>query len=68
MTTNDYETVSVAGKAIKYDRSGRGHCWINADSLDCPADTQEEIAAEIINGKMDSCSDYVASNGLHYRW
>lgn len=63
------ETVKVVGKVISYDKSGgQGHCWVKADSMDCPADTQEEIAAEIIDGKQDTCSDYVASNGQHYRW
>jgi hypothetical protein len=60
---------TVAGKQIQFDRSGgQGHCWIAADGDNCPPSTQEEIAAEIIDGKQDTCDDYVASNGQHYRW
>lgn len=63
------EIVKVVGNVISYDKSnGQGHCWVKADEVDCPPSIQEEIAAEIIDGKQDSCSDYVASNGCHYRW
>ena len=63
------EIVNVAGKVISYDKSGgQGHCWVHADAIDCPPDIQKEIAAEIIDGKQDSCRNYVASNGQHYRW
>lgn len=58
----------VAGNAIQIDRSGVGHNWRNADADDVPASIQEEIAAEIIDGGNDDCDDYVASNGVHYRW
>lgn len=66
MTTN--EAVNVCGCEIQIDRSGVGHCWVPAAEHDCPANIQEEIAAEIIDGGQDECEDYVASNGLHYRW
>jgi hypothetical protein len=62
------ETVEVCGYSIKYDKSGVGHCWVAADAIDCPADIQEEISCEIIDGGKDECSDFVASNGVHYRW
>jgi hypothetical protein len=65
MTT---ETVEVCGCLIEYDKSGVGHCWVATDAIDCPADIQEEIAGEIVDGGKDECSDFVASNGVHYRW
>lgn len=60
--------ITVCGCEIEYDKSGVGHCWVAADAIDCPADIQEEIAGEIIDGKNDECADFVASNGVHYRW
>jgi len=33
-----------------------------------PATITEEIAAEIIDGGRETCDDYIASNGQHYRW
>lgn len=63
------ETVKINGIKISYDKSGgQGHCWVKADNMDCPESIQEEIAAEIIDGKQTTCSDYRASNGQHYRW
>jgi hypothetical protein len=62
------EQVEVCSTPIQYDKSGVGHCWVAATEADCPASIQEEIAGEIIDGKMDNCDDYVASNGIHYRW
>jgi hypothetical protein len=54
---------------VQYDKSGgQGHCWVNATEDNLPADVQEEIAAEIIDGRHGSVSDYTASNGQHYRW
>lgn len=66
MKTQD--SSKVCGKQIKHDNSGVGHNWKNIDANDIPADIQEEIAAEIIDGKQDTCDDYCATNGLHYRW
>jgi hypothetical protein len=66
MTTN--EARLVCGTQIQHDNSGVGHNWRNIDANDLPADIREEIAAEIIDGKQESCEKYVASNGLHYRW
>jgi hypothetical protein len=36
--------------------------------MSCPANIVNEIEAEIIDGEKESCDDYVASNGRHYRW
>jgi hypothetical protein len=61
--------VSVNGLTIQIDRSGgHGHCWRDCDSIDCPPSVQEEIAAEIIDGRGGQVIYYVASNGQHYRW
>lgn len=60
--------MNIDGTTIQYDRSGVGHCWVEADEIDCPPSVQDEIAAEIIDGEQESCDDYVASNGCHYRW
>lgn len=65
--TNEIET-TVCGNQIQIDRSGVGHCWESIDREDIPANIVEEIEAEIIDGGSESCEDYVASNGLHYRW
>jgi hypothetical protein len=59
---------TLESKTIQHDNSGVGHNWRTIDADDLPADIAEEIAAEIIDGGKDECSDYVASNGLHYRW
>ena len=62
-------TIYICGCVIQHDHSGgQGHCWSNADDVDCPANIQEEIAAEIIDGGKGECDDFVASNGQHYRW
>ncbi len=45
---------------------GQGHCW--RTPADLPATIEEEIAAEILDGGRETCDDYVASNGQHYRW
>jgi hypothetical protein len=59
---------TVAGCRIKHDASGVGHAWRNIDRDDIPADIVLEIEGEIIDGGRDYCSDFVASNGEHYRW
>lgn len=53
-------------KQIQHDNSGVGHNWRNIDQDDIPANILEEIEGEMIDG--DECENYVASNGLHYRW
>lgn len=58
----------IQGKAIRYDRSGIGHNWRSIDARTIPFDIREEIAAEIIDGKKESCDRYVATNGECYRW
>lgn len=60
--------ITVCDKPIQFDKSSVGQCWVAADEFNCPADVQEEIAAEIVDGKNDTCDDYIASNGQHYRW
>lgn len=65
MTT---EQITINGIAIQHDKSGVGNCWVAADNDNCPPSIAEEIAAEIIDGGNDDCDDYVAINGLHYRW
>lgn len=59
---------TVCGYQIQHDNSGVGHNWRMIDASDIPASIREEIAAEIIDGGKDVCADFVASNGLHYRW
>ena len=61
--------ITVCGKAIQWDKSnGQGHAWVAADEIDCPASIQEEIAGEIVDGKVKTTRNFVASNGQHYRW
>ena len=66
--SNAAKQIVVCGNPIQYDKSGVGHCWVAADSIDCPEEIQEEIAGEIIDGGVDSCDEFVGSNGVHYRW
>lgn len=59
----------IDGRQVLWDKSGgQGHNWVLADAEAMPADIREEIAAEIIDGNVDECPDYVAKNGQHYRW
>ncbi len=62
------EINTVCGNQVQYDKSGVGHCWVNIDREDIPASIIEELEGEMIDGRMDSCEDFVASNGIHYRW
>lgn len=64
----DEADTKVCGKTIQIDLSGVGHCWRAIARDDIPSSVIEDIEAEIIDGKRDSCADFVASNGLHYRW
>lgn len=61
-------TNTVCDKQIQHDASGVGHAWRNVDRNDIPADIIEEIEGEIVDGGKDSCSDFIGSNGEHYRW
>lgn len=65
MTTSE---TTVAGCRVQYDNSGVGHNFKDVDREDIPANIVEEIECEIIDGENDECDDFVASNGLHYRW
>lgn len=60
--------MEIENKTIQVDISGAGQGWRVADEDLCPANVQQEIAAEIIDGKVSETRDYVASNGVHYRW
>ncbi len=60
---------TICGSPIQFDRSGVGHCWVDVtDSIDLPASIREEIEGEMIDGGKESCEDFLASNGVHYRW
>jgi hypothetical protein len=65
MTTSD---TTICGKTIKCDASGKGHAWRTIAREDIPAAIVEEIEGEIIDGGNEECTDYIASNGMHYRW
>lgn len=58
----------IEGRQVQWDKSGVGHHWVLADADSMPPDIREEIACEIIDGKVDECGDYLAKNGQHYRW
>lgn len=64
MTTK--QDALVCGKQVQVDHSDVGHCWRNDDAI--PANIRVEIECEMIDGGKETCDDYVASNGLHYRW
>lgn len=68
MTNGKNENVKVCGKQVQQDLSNVGHCWKNVNADDLPHNIREEIEAEIIDGENSECNDYVASNGVHYRW
>lgn len=59
---------TVCGATVQRDNSGVGHNWRTVAADDLPANIREEIECEIIDGGKESCADYTASNGLHYRW
>jgi hypothetical protein len=58
----------ICGVQVQVDRSGVGHCWVNVTANDIPYSIREEIEGEMIDGGKETCNDFVASNGLHYRW
>ncbi len=58
----------VCGSQVQVDKSGVGHCWANIAAEDIPANIREEIESEMIDGGKESCDDFLASNGRHYRW
>ena len=53
---------------IYIDRSGIGNHWKPIDRGEIPLDILNEIESEIIDGGIDECQSYIASNGLHYKW
>lgn len=62
------EEILVCGNQVQMDRSGVGHCWVDVVGEDLPNRIRQEIECEMIDGGKDKCDDYVASNGMHYRW
>jgi hypothetical protein len=68
MSLTGRNKMEIESKLIQVDASGAGQGWRVADEDSCPANVQQEIASEIIDGKVSETSDYVASNGVHYRW
>ena len=58
----------VCGCQVQVDRSGVGHCWVNVNADELPANITQEIEGEIIDGGQEGCEDFIGSNGLHYRW
>ena len=64
----DADETTVCGNKVQHDNSGVGHNWRDIAASDIPANIREEIEGEMIDGKKDECEDFVASNGLHYRW
>lgn len=60
--------MKIEHKTVQVDLSGQGHAWTDATNDTCPANLQAEIAEQIIDGHRETCEDYIASNGLHYRW
>lgn len=53
---------------IEIDYSGVGHCWKVIPRDEIPSDVLEEIEGEMIDGGMDVCRDFLACDGMHYRW
>lgn len=58
---------AISHKCVEHDASGVGHAWWPARET-LSWDIAREIASEIEDGGVQSCDDFVASNGLHYRW
>ena len=53
--------IEIQGQSIQYDASGVGHAWRAATEIDCPASIQEEIAAEIVDGKNENREDFTGA-------
>jgi hypothetical protein len=60
--------ITVCGRTTEIDLSGQGHAWRVAADHELPGHIRTEIEGEIIDGGRETCADYCASNGLHYRW
>jgi hypothetical protein len=67
-TDNKVNNVEIENKSVQVDMSGQGRAWHNATADTCPANIQDEIAAEIIDGGKETSDGYTASNGQRYRW
>jgi hypothetical protein len=65
---DEEDEMILADRAVQIDLSGQGHAWRTPTADELGADVRLEIEAEILDGGRDTCEDYVASNGLHYRW
>lgn len=59
---------TICGTQIQVDNSGVGNNWRNVSRDAIPVNIVEEIEGEILDGGRESCADFVASNGIHYRW
>lgn len=59
---------TIESVTLQHDNSGQGHNWREIDASELPGKIYEEIDAEITDGVGGECDDYVAQNGLHYRW
>lgn len=56
-------------KVVWFSKAGSGLTnWVLADSDNCPANIQQEIAAEILDGGVHETNSFRASNGCYYRW
>lgn len=56
-------------KAVWFNDSGNGLAhWVLANNDNCPADIQQEIAAEIFDNEVHETNSFRASNGCYYRW
>ena len=62
------DITTTCGSQVQLDRSGVGHCWVDVHADDIPADVRQEIEGEINDGGRETCDDFIASNGQHYRW
>ena len=65
---NETPDTTVCGNQVQLDRSGVSHCWVKVERQEIPANIVLELEGEMIDGGQDECEDYVASNGMHYRW
>lgn len=58
----------VCGSQIQVDRSGCGNAWRDIDAQDIPHAVKNEIEGEIIDGGKEAVDEFLASNGVRYRW
>lgn len=61
--------MEVITKAVWFSQPSSGLTnWVLADNDNCPANIQQEIAAEIIDNDVQETNSFQASNGCYYRW